>query len=73
VYILNNSQEASTLIRELYASDSNAQLVIEEFLEGYEVSALAFVDGQNIAMFPLSQDHKRAFDGDRGSNTGGMG
>ncbi|MEK7615794.1 MAG: phosphoribosylglycinamide synthetase C domain-containing protein [Patescibacteria group bacterium] len=48
-------------------------LVIEEFLEGMEVSTHAFCDGKTFKMFPTSQDHKQIFDGDKGPNTGGMG
>ncbi len=53
--------------------DSGNQVVIENKLEGEEASVLAFTDGQNIAFLPSSQDHKPAYDGDEGPNTGGMG
>jgi len=49
------------------------QLVIEERLDGQEASVLAFTDGQTIITLPPTQDHKRAYDGDAGPNTGGMG
>ncbi len=48
-------------------------MVIEEFLTGREVSVLSFVDGKTIKTMASAQDHKRALDGDRGLNTGGMG
>jgi phosphoribosylamine--glycine ligase len=48
-------------------------LVIEEFLEGEEVSFIGLSTGETVLPFPPTQDHKRAFDGDRGPNTGGMG
>jgi phosphoribosylamine--glycine ligase / phosphoribosylformylglycinamidine cyclo-ligase len=53
--------------------DSGDQVVIEEFLEGDEISILAFSDGYTIVPLPPAQDHKRIFDGDKGPNTGGMG
>jgi phosphoribosylamine--glycine ligase len=53
--------------------ESGAQVVIEERLEGPECSLLALVDGATMVPLPLSQDHKRAHDGDTGPNTGGMG
>lgn len=49
------------------------RMVIEEFMTGREVSVLSFVDGKTIRIMSSAQDHKRALDGDRGLNTGGMG
>ncbi len=53
--------------------DAGASIVIEEFLKGEEVSYFALSDGKTILPFNSAQDHKRAFDGDKGPNTGGMG
>jgi phosphoribosylamine--glycine ligase len=52
---------------------AGARIVIQEFLEGMEISLHALCDGRTAKLFPTSQDHKRALDGDRGLNTGGMG
>ena len=53
--------------------DSGSQIVVEEFLEGPEVSVLSFTDGNVVIPMVSSMDHKRALDGDQGLNTGGMG
>ena len=53
--------------------DSGSQIVVEEFLEGPEVSVLSFTDGNVVIPMVSSMDHKRALDGDKGLNTGGMG
>ncbi len=53
--------------------DSGSRVVIEEFLTGPEVSVLAFTDGETVKPMVSSMDHKRAYDGDEGPNTGGMG
>jgi phosphoribosylamine--glycine ligase len=53
--------------------DSGARVVVEEFLSGEEVSIHAVCAGRRAVLLPSSQDHKRAYDGDRGPNTGGMG
>ena len=53
--------------------DAGDQVLIEEFLHGEEASIFAMVDGEHVVLLASSQDHKRAFDGDEGPNTGGMG
>jgi len=53
--------------------EAGRSLLVEERLEGYELSLIAVLDGKNYFLLPTSQDHKRALEGDRGPNTGGMG
>ena len=77
VLICGSYEEACEGVREImldkkFGSAGN-ELVIEEFMTGREVSALAFVDGKHYQLMTSSQDHKRAGDGDTGLNTGGMG
>lgn len=62
-----------SIMEEKVFGESGAQIVIEEFLEGPEVSVLSFTDGKTVVPMVSSMDHKRALDGDRGLNTGGMG
>ena len=62
-----------SMMRDRVFGDSGAKIVVEEFLTGPEVSVLAFTDGKTVAPMVSSMDHKRAFDGDKGLNTGGMG
>lgn len=62
-----------TIMEDKKFGNAGNELVIEEFMTGREVSALAFVDGSHYALMTSSQDHKRAGDGDTGLNTGGMG
>lgn len=77
VVICNNLREAENAIYDIMVTErfgkAGKKIVIEEFVEGKEVSILAFCDGKTIKPMVSSQDHKRAFDGDKGLNTGGMG
>jgi phosphoribosylamine--glycine ligase len=68
VVIANDRAEAEEAIRRL-----GPEVVIEEFLEGEEVSFIGLSNGHMLLPFAPTQDHKRAFDGDHGPNTGGMG
>ncbi|MCD6518389.1 MAG: phosphoribosylamine--glycine ligase [Anaerolineae bacterium] len=61
------------IMRQRAFGDAGDQVVIEECLQGQEVSVLAFADGETVVPMVLVQDHKAAYDGDRGPNTGGMG
>ncbi|RZI48015.1 phosphoribosylamine--glycine ligase [Lactococcus kimchii] len=63
---------AETALEAIF-SEPNGKVVIEEFLDGEEFSLFSFVHAGKIYPMPLAQDHKRAFDGDKGPNTGGMG
>jgi phosphoribosylamine---glycine ligase len=77
VLICTNVAEANKAIDEILVSKAfgaaGAKIVIQEFLEGMEISLHALCDGKTAKLFPTSQDHKRALDGDQGLNTGGMG
>ncbi len=77
VIICQTADEALDALKEIMVDkvfgDAGSRVVIEEFMEGPEVSVLAFCDGKTILPMASAQDHKRAFDGDKGPNTGGMG
>ena len=75
VVIAQTLEEADTALRDMFFEKvfGKGRVVIEEFLIGQEFSFMCFVQGKNVFPLPLAQDHKRAFDGDRGPNTGGMG
>ncbi len=77
VLLCGSPSEAAQAIDEILVrrtfGNAGARIVIQEFLEGTEVSLHALCDGRTAKLFPPSQDHKRALDGDEGLNTGGMG
>jgi len=77
VLICANQAEAEKAVDEIMIGKAfgaaGANVVIQEYLEGIEVSLHALCDGKTAKIFPTSQDHKRALDGDLGLNTGGMG
>ncbi len=77
VLISHDRDEARDIVRTMLRGDAfkeaGTTVVIEEFLEGEEVSVFALCDGQRFVTLPPAQDHKRILDGDKGKNTGGMG
>lgn len=77
VLICDNFGQAKQAVQEIMLDKkfgaAGAQVVIEELMTGPEVSVLAFCDGKTILPMVSAQDHKRAYDGDKGLNTGGMG
>jgi phosphoribosylamine--glycine ligase len=77
VIIAQDEQEAlealNMIMEERKFGEAGSKVVIEEFLEGIEASILCFVDGETIVPMVSAQDYKKAFDGDKGPNTGGMG
>ena len=77
VSVCHTRREAEDALRDIMESrlfgDAGKRVIIEECLTGQEVSVLAFSDGQTVMPMVTSQDHKAAYDGDKGPNTGGMG
>jgi phosphoribosylamine--glycine ligase len=75
VYICNNFEESNVAIDEIFNGKFGKanNLLIEEFLEGEEMSYFVISDGKTIKNFGTAQDHKRVLEGDKGKNTGGMG
>ena len=77
VIICEDKCSAEAAVKEIMEDkvfgSSGDSVVIEEFLRGKEATVLAFTDGESVKCMPASQDHKKAYDGDKGLNTGGMG
>lgn len=75
--IVEDTPSALSIIRKMMVEktfgQAGSRVVVEDFLEGEEITILAFTDGETISPMVSSQDHKKIFDGDRGPNTGGMG
>ncbi|WP_373069534.1 phosphoribosylamine--glycine ligase [Sulfurimonas sp.] len=77
VIIAQNHDEAKVAISEMLSGksfgDAGLKVIVEEFLDGYELSMFAVCDGKDYILLPAAQDHKRLMDNDEGPNTGGMG
>ena len=77
VIIAQSHDEAKTAISEMLSGksfgDAGLKVIVEEFLDGYELSMFAVCDGKDYILLPAAQDHKRLMDNDEGPNTGGMG
>lgn len=75
VVIPETLEDADTTLKDMLLDDrfGKGKVVVEEFLTGPEFSFMCFVDGEKVWPMALSQDHKRAYEGDKGPNTGGMG
>ena len=75
VVVAMTIEEADEALKDMLLDDKfgHGKVVIEEYLEGPEFSFMCFVNGTNVYPLEMAQDHKRAYDGDKGPNTGGMG
>jgi phosphoribosylamine--glycine ligase len=73
VFVCADRADAHAAIDQAAATDAGRRIVVEERLHGREVSVIALCDGTSYRLLPTSCDHKAAYDGDRGPNTGGMG
>lgn len=77
VVIASNKDEAKSLAHDMLSGQSFGEagkcIVVEEFLDGFELSFFAICDGENFVSLPIAQDHKKLNDNDEGPNTGGMG
>lgn len=77
VIIAQSKDEAKIAVSDMLSGasfgDAGTNVVVEEYLDGYELSVFAICDGENYKVLPAAQDHKRVGDGDTGPNTGGMG
>lgn len=75
VVVAMTEQEADEALKDMLLDESfgRGRVVIEQYLEGPEFSLMCFVCGDKLYPMPVAQDHKRAYDGDKGPNTGGMG
>jgi len=77
VIIAMSHDEAKKAVGEMLSGssfgDAGRHVIVEEFLDGYELSMFAMCDGEDYILLPAAQDHKRLLDGDEGPNTGGMG
>ncbi len=77
VIIAKTKDEARNTVKDMLSGKSfgeaGKKVIVEEFLDGYELSLFAICDGKDYKLFPAAQDHKRLLNGDKGPNTGGMG
>ncbi len=77
VIIATSKDQAKQTVDEMLSGkafgDAGKKVIVEEFLDGYELSMFAICDGRDFVLLPAAQDHKRVGDGDTGPNTGGMG
>ncbi|GAB6044655.1 phosphoribosylamine--glycine ligase [Caminibacter profundus] len=77
VIIAQSKEEAKKTVEEMLSGrafgEAGKKVIVEEFLDGYELSMFAICDGEDFVLLPAAQDHKRLLDGDKGPNTGGMG
>ncbi len=77
VIIAQSHQEAKDAVDGMLSGesfgDAGKKVIVEEYLDGYELSVFAICDGDDFKLLPAAQDHKRLLDGDKGPNTGGMG
>ncbi len=77
VIIAQSKEEAKKTVGEMLSGkafgEAGKRVIVEEFLDGYELSMFAICDGKDYILLPAAQDHKRLLDGDGGPNTGGMG